>query len=105
MTLPRRAVLKNKLKNGFVLFTTLGEQSKLLRLATRQLGWAVDRDTFRWRDVATPAGGVRFILAARNPYSKGYCVIYAAGSNRALVGIDDLFHGTLRTSSSRTGNW
>jgi hypothetical protein len=85
----KEAVLKGKLKNGFVLYTTLGEESKLLRLATRELGWQVAGGTFRWRDVAAPAREVRFILAGRNPYGKGYCAIYAAGSNGALAGMND----------------
>ena len=85
--------LEAKLKGGFVLYTTLGEKSKLLRLASRKLGWELAGGTFRWRDVTAPAGELRFILVGRNPYSKGYCVIYAAGSNRALVGINDLQHG------------
>jgi hypothetical protein len=87
------AVLKPKLKNGFVLYTTLGEKSRLLRLATSRLGWEVAGGTFRWRDVTAPSPGLRFILAARNPYAKGHCVVYAAGSNRALIDINNVVHG------------
>ena len=77
--------LKGKLKEGFVLYTTLGEKSKLLRLATRKLGW--------FPELAATTGERRLILAGKNPYSKGYCVIYAATSNHALTGINEVFHG------------
>ena len=87
------ASLRETLKHGFVLYTTLGERSNLLRMATRQLGWSVAGGEFHWRSLTAPAGGLRFILAGRNPYAKGYCVIYAAGSNRALVGINDVKQG------------
>ena len=85
--------LRAKLKGGFILYTTLGDKSKLLRLASRKLGWELAGSAFRWRDVTAPADELRFIAVGKNPYSKGYCVIYAAGSNRALVGINDLFQG------------
>lgn len=85
--------LEAKLKGGFILYTTLGEKSKLLRLASRKLGWELAGGNLRWRDVTAPAGEVRWILVGRNPYSRGYCVIFAAGSNRGLVGINDLSHG------------
>jgi hypothetical protein len=88
-----KSALKGKLKDGFILYTTLGEKSDLLRLASRKLGWEVAGGSFRWRDLTAPAGELRLILVGKNPYSKGYCVIYAAGSNRALVGINALFHG------------
>jgi hypothetical protein len=89
-----RSSLKDKLKNGFVLYTTLGEKSELLRLATRKLGWEITGSSFHWRDLTAPAGELRVILVGKNPYSKGFCVIYAAGSNRALAGINGLPHGS-----------
>src|SRR5262249_5378688 len=45
--------LKNKLKDGFILYTTLGEKSELLRMASRKLGWEATGGFFRWRDVTT----------------------------------------------------
>jgi hypothetical protein len=70
------------LKNGFILYTTLGDQSHLLRLATRRLNW-----------MFTPTPDLRYILVGRNPYSKGYCAVFVAGSNRDLVGINDVENG------------
>lgn len=87
------AALKERLKKGFILYTTLEEKSALLRLATRKLGWTVAGGSFQWRDLTAPTGDLRFIAAGKNPYSNGYCVIYAAGSNRALVGINDVRQG------------
>ena len=89
-----RTSLKSKLRDGFVLYTTLGERSDVLRLASRKLGWEIAGGSFQWRDVTAPVGELRFILVGKNPYSKGYCVIYAAGSNRALAGINSLLHGS-----------
>jgi hypothetical protein len=88
-----RASLKDKLKGGFILYTTLGDRSSVLRLATRQLGWSVAEGSFHFRDITAPAGDVKFILVGRNPYGRGYCAIYAAGSNRGLPGIHDLYDG------------
>jgi len=86
--------LERKLKGGFILYTTLGEKSKLLRLATSTLGWELAGGSFHFRDLTTPAGELKLILVGKNPYSHGYCLIYAAGSNRALAGINGLDHGT-----------
>jgi hypothetical protein len=88
-----RASLKEKLKGGFILYTTLGDPSSVLRLATRQLGWSVTEGSFHFRDITTPGGDVKFILVGRNPYGKGYCAIYVAGSNRGLLGINNLYDG------------
>jgi hypothetical protein len=88
------AGLRAALRHGFILYTTLEDKSSLLRMATRKLEWNIAGATFHWRSVTAPAGDdLRFILVGRNPYSKGYCVIYAAASNRALVGINDVRQG------------
>jgi hypothetical protein len=87
------ASLPNKLKAGFVLYTTLGHKSKLLDAATGKLGWEFSGDTFRWRNVTAPAANLRLIAVGKNPYSKGFCLVYAAGSNRALAGINDVEYG------------
>jgi len=85
--------LKDKLKDGFVLYTTLGEKSNLLRLASLKLGWQVAGGSFRWRDVTAPTAGLRLIVVGKNPYGKGFCAILAAGTNRALAGINATPHG------------
>ncbi len=87
------ATAREKLKHAFLLYTTLGEKSRLLRAATGKLGWQIDGDVFRWGELSAPASNLRFILAGKNPYSAGHCVAYAAGSNRALVDINGVFHG------------
>ena len=91
---PHPAALKEKLKDGFILYTTISDQSKLLRLATRQLGWTVSGGFFHFRDVSTPAAELRWVLVGKNPYGRGFCAIFAAGSNRELVGINGLWQGS-----------
>src|SRR5262249_33900126 len=86
--------LKEKLKGGFILYTTISDHSKLIRLATQQLGWTVSGGVFHFRDVSTPAAGLRWVLVGKNPYGRGYCAIFAAGSNRELVGINALWQGS-----------
>ena len=87
------ATAREKLKHGFLLYTTLGEKSKLLRAATGKLGWQLSGDVFRWGELSAPVANLRFILAGKNPYSAAHCVVYAAGSNRALADINSVFHG------------
>ena len=88
-----RSSLPERLKDGFILYTTLGEGSELLRLAVARLGWEGSGGVFRWHELTAPNGELRIILVGKNPYARGYCVIFAAGSNRALVGIHDAPHG------------
>jgi hypothetical protein len=78
--------LSQKLQNGFVFVTTLGEQSKLLQLATQGIGWSIEGGTFKWHDISTPAATVVLLFAVRNPYGSGPCLIIAGGSNLALTG-------------------
>jgi hypothetical protein len=85
--------LRRKFQPSCVLYTTLGEQSKLVRLSTSQMGWEIRGGNFQWRGSSVPLGDVRFILAAKNPYAKGHFVVYAAGSNHSLAGINGVFHG------------
>ncbi len=85
--------LKEQLKKGFILYTTLGDKSRLLRAATRQTGWDLAGGEFHWRDVSVPAAALRLVMAGKNPYSKGYCVVLAAASNRTLAGINELDQG------------
>ena len=105
------ASIRSKLTHGFILYTTLGEKSKLVRLATPSLGWEDTANLFHWRDITAPASDVRFILVGKNPYSQGRCVIFAAGSNRAMVEIHSVFHGPssyhlyLETQLLKEGNY
>lgn len=85
------SALKSKLPGDFLLYTTI--DSRLFRAATEPLNIQVDGGTLRWNGVSAPVGELRIILVGKNPYGKGYCVVYAAGSNRLLKGINGLFHG------------
>lgn len=87
------AALQQKFQQKCVLYTTLGKNSRLVRLATPNMGWAIRDGIFHWQDVAIPLAGTRFILAAKNPYADGYIAVYAGGSNHAVVNINAVFHG------------
>lgn len=87
------AELRTKLSQGFLLYTTLGQDSRLWRLAAERLGWQVSAGTFRWGGFAAPMDGLRVIAVGKNPFGEGHCVIYAAASNQALVNINSVFHG------------
>ena len=82
-----------KLKGGFVLYTTLSEKSKLVRLATRDLGWQISDRGFHWRDLVTRIDSLRWIFVGKNPYANGNCAIFAAGNNGAILDIHSRFHG------------
>jgi len=60
----------------------------------RNRGWQVAAGVVHWRTFSAPSAGLRLILVGRNPYSHGYCVTFAAGSNRDLAGINDLSRGS-----------
>jgi hypothetical protein len=60
-----------KLKNGFILFTTLSPQATFLHRATSDLGWSIDGKSFRWQSLSTPLATVVLILAAKNPFGSG----------------------------------
>jgi hypothetical protein len=83
--------LKSKLRNGFILYTTFGDKANLLRLATRQIGWTVAEGNLQFREVTVALKDARAILVGKNPYGRGYCAIYAAGTNRGLVGINGVY--------------
>ncbi|MBI4902398.1 MAG: hypothetical protein HY820_02105 [Acidobacteria bacterium] len=85
--------LRQKLSKPFLLYTTLGDKSRLLRLTTQKLGWNLTASTFQWGAWETPREELRIIAAAKNPFAEGYCVVYAAQSNRLLAGINRVFHG------------
>ncbi len=88
------SALKNKfgaLKGDFLLYTTIG--SRLFIAATQPLHIPVDGGALHWNGVKAPVSATRIILVGKNPYGKGNCVVYAAGSNRSLVDINNLFHG------------
>jgi hypothetical protein len=92
---------KGKLKDGFILYTTVSDKAGLLRLATRQLGWSVTGDSLHFREVTMPVKEARLILVGKNPYGRGYCAIYAAGSNRGLIDINNLYDGPSSFEISR----
>jgi len=92
---------KRKLKDGFILYTTFGDKASLLRLATRQLDWTISGGNLQFREVSVPLKESRMILVGKNPYGRGYCAIYAAGSNRGLVDINDLYDGPSSYQISR----
>jgi len=85
------STLKDKLRGDFVLYTTIG--SRLFKAATQPLRIQIDGGTLRWNGVTAPVSGIRVILVGKNPYGDGHCLVYAAGSNRLLVGINSVFHG------------
>lgn len=82
---------REKLKDGFVLYTTIG--SSLFNAATKPLGIKIDGGTFDWKGVKSPVGELRVFLIGKNPYGEGYCTVYAGGSTRLLSGMNSLFHG------------
>lgn len=84
--------LKERLKGGFVLFTTLNEESKLFKAATQPLNIQIEKNTLHWGDLTVPiTEDLRIMLVGKNPYGDGYCVVFAAGSNRLLVGINSIW--------------
>ena len=85
------STLKDKLKGGFILYTTIG--SRLFNAATQPLHIQIDGGTFRWNGVTAPVSDLRIILVGKNPYGNGHCVVYAAGSNRLLTGINYVQNG------------
>jgi hypothetical protein len=87
------ATLKEKLKKGFTLYTTLGTTSKLFKATTRPLGIRIEGKTLSWNGVSAPASGLRIIAVGKNPYGEGNCVVYAAGSAKLLGSINACFHG------------
>ena len=80
---------KEKLKGGFILFTTIGEVSKLFKAVTQPLKVRIEGNTLHWCGLTVPiTNELRIIFVGKNPYGDGYCVVFAAGSNKALVGIN-----------------
>ncbi len=77
--------LREKLKNGFLLYATISPKSKLLTRMSGGLGWQVDSDTFRWREAQAQLRRARVLFTAQNPYAGGgYAGVFAAGSNGAF---------------------
>ncbi len=87
------SVLKEKLKQPFLLYTTLGSKSDLFQRAVGPLHWTVHNNEFRWGSFRSGLDGLRVIAAAKHAYANGHCVVYAAGSNASLAGINVVFHG------------
>jgi hypothetical protein len=86
------SVLKEKLKSGFILYTTFG--SRAFKAASEPLRVEMADGKLRWADLnVAVTEDLRVIFVGKNPYGDGYCVVYAAGSNRSLVDINNCFHG------------
>lgn len=85
------STLKDKLKGDFVLYTTIG--SRLFKAATQPLNIQIENGKLNWNGVSAPVTELRIILVGKNPYGDGNCVVYAAGCNKLLVGINGCFHG------------
>ena len=85
-------VLKEKLKSGFILYTTFGSRS--FKAASEPLHMEMAGGKLRWAGLnVSVTEDLRAIFVGKNPYGDGYCVVYAAGSNRWLVDINNCFHG------------
>jgi hypothetical protein len=85
------SALRDKLKGSFVIYTTLG--SRIFRAATQSLKIQIDGGILTWNGVHAPVSELRIILIGKNPYGAGNIIIYAAGSNLLLKGINSCFHG------------
>jgi len=86
-------VLRDKLKNGFVLYSVFGKESPLLRQTMRPL-------PFNWQGNSVTVGGkkfsgdkFRFIFVGKNPYSDIFCSVYAASTNEMIFNINNRFTG------------
>ena len=85
--------LRNKLQGGFVLYSVFGKESPLLRQTMQPL-------PFNWQENSITIGGKKFqgdrlrlIFTGKNPYSDGFCSVYAAGGNEMIININSRFHG------------
>jgi hypothetical protein len=86
------SVLKEKLKSGFILYTTFGSRS--FKAASEPLHIEMAGGKLRWDGLdVSVTDDLRAIFVGKNPYGGGHCVVYAAGSNRWLVDINNCFHG------------
>ncbi|MCE5322849.1 hypothetical protein LLG46_05965 [bacterium] len=86
------SMLKEKLKGGFVLFTTLGEGSKLFEAAIQPLNMQIVGGRLHWNDLNVHiTDDLRIMLVGKNPYGDGYCVVFAAGSNASLIGVNSIW--------------
>ncbi len=83
--------LNARLKSSFVVYTTIG--SRLFKAATQPLNIQISGDTLTWNGVSAPVAELRLIIIGKNPYGEGKSLVYAAGSNRLLTGINNCFHG------------
>jgi hypothetical protein len=87
------ATLRQKLQGTLVLYTTLGENSRLLRLAARPLPLRIENGTLHWGSFSAPVKDLRMVFVGQHPYGEGYSVVYAAGSNALLAQANSVYHG------------
>ncbi len=93
--------LESALEGGFVLFASFHEGSTLLSAAIEPLGSELTDTEFRLRDASVPMDELRLICVGRNPMwadgaggsARPRGVVYAAGSNSLLRGINGQMHG------------
>jgi hypothetical protein len=83
--------LKQKLQDNFILYTTIG--SRMFNAVTGPLHITIDGGKLHWKGVTAPVSELRLIFVGKNPYGRGHCVVYCAGSNRLIKNINVLMHG------------
>jgi hypothetical protein len=85
------SVLSSKLKGSIIVYTIIG--SRLFKAAAGPLNINIDGGVLNWNGLSEPIASMRMIFVGKNPYGKGKAIVYAAGSNRLLEGINGCFHG------------
>lgn len=83
--------LKEKLKDGFILYSAVAPGASILG-SIKLPKFEFSPDSLKI-DGKVISGRLRFIFLAKNPYSNGFCQVYAAASNELLNGINSMFHG------------
>jgi hypothetical protein len=85
------SALKSKLKDSIIVYTIIG--SRLFKAAAGPLNINIEGGVLNWNGLSEPIAGLRMIFVGKNPYGKGKAIVYAAGSNQLLNGINGCFHG------------
>jgi hypothetical protein len=85
------STLNGKFQGSIIVYTTVG--SRLFKAAAGPLNMNIEGGVLSWNGVSEPIADLRMIFIGKNPFGKGKAVVYAAGSNRLLDGINGCFHG------------